>query len=274
MSASEAKLHKVQLTEAKATLLITLYAKALDSRSDRSILHDDKANAMVGAIDYDFEKLNGPGNGNIMVVRAKQMDDWIHGFLKTNPDAIVLNLGCGLDTRISRIKPARKVSWFDVDYPEVIELRKRFFSDSENYRMIASSVTEAGWLPSIPNDRPAMIIAEGLLEYLSEGDVRALFGRLTKHFTHGQMVFDVMNSFAIKSGKAKLKETTGAEHKWAVDDVREVDRMNPGFQRVDDLSVFRAGGVKSLPLKPRLIYRALALVPAFRNMLRLLRYRF
>jgi O-methyltransferase involved in polyketide biosynthesis len=76
-------------------------------------------------------------------------------------------------------------------------------------------------LETIPNDRPAMIVAEGLLEYLNEAEVRVLFGRLTDHFPHGQMVFDVMNSFAIGSGKAELKKTTGAEHKWAVDDVRD-----------------------------------------------------
>jgi len=63
MSAPEAKIHKVQLTEEKATLLITLYAKALDSRLEKSILRDEKANAIVGAIDFDFGKLNGPGSG-------------------------------------------------------------------------------------------------------------------------------------------------------------------------------------------------------------------
>jgi O-methyltransferase involved in polyketide biosynthesis len=274
MTVPDAEIHKVQFKEEKATLLITLYAKALDSRLKKSILHDDKADAIVGAIDFDFEKLDSLGNSNVIVLRARQMDIWIKGWLDENPDSIVLNLGCGLDTRISRINPARSVSWFDIDYPEVMALRKRFFSDRENYRMVASSVTGSAWLETIPNDRPAMIVAEGLLEYLTESEVEALFQRLTDHFATGEMVFDVMNTFAILSGKAYLKKITGAEHKWAVDDVRMVDKLNPKFRRIDDVSVFRAKSMRSLPLKSRLFYSALALVPVFRNMIRLLRYGF
>jgi len=232
------------------------------------------ADAIVGQIDFDFGKLDYPGNGNVMVLRARQMDEWIRGFLEANANSIVLNLGCGLDTRISRIKPGPGVSWFDVDYPEVMELRKRFFSDLGNYRMLASSVTESHWLETIPKDKPAMIVAEGLLEYLTEGEVRALFKRITDHFGHGRFVFDVMSSFAIKSGKSELKKSTGAEHKWAVDDVGEVDKMNPVFKLTGDLSVFRAKGLGTLPLKSRLTFMALSLIPPFRDMLRLLRYEF
>lgn len=232
------------------------------------------ADAIVRQIDFDFGKSAGTGYGNIIVLRARQMDEWIRDFLEANASSIVLNLGCGLDTRISRIKPGPGVSWFDVDYPEVMELRKRFFSDLGNYRMIDSSVIESAWLETIPKDKPAMIVAEGMLEYLTAGEVSALFRRLTDHFGRGRIVFDVMSSFAINSGKSDLKKSTGAEHKWAVDDIGEVDKMNPAFKRTGNLSVFRAKGLGSLPLKSRLAYSALSLVPPFRDMLRLLRYDF
>ena len=120
------KTHKVYLTKEKETLLITLYAKALDSRSENSILNDKAANNLVNTIDYDFDKLKNPANGNVIVVRAKQFDEWLKEFLKENSVAVVLNLGCGLDTRVNRINPSPKISWFDVDYPEVIKLRENF----------------------------------------------------------------------------------------------------------------------------------------------------
>ena len=101
------------------TLLITLYAKALDSRSTHSILHDEKAYEIVKAIDYDFETTAGFGNHHLIVVRARQIDEWIKEFLKSHPDLTVVNLGCGLDTRAARIRPLfPRVSWFDVDFPK------------------------------------------------------------------------------------------------------------------------------------------------------------
>ena len=87
---------------------------------------------------------------------------------------------------------------------------------------------------------PALIIAEGVFEYLTEDEVKTLLNRITNHFNHGEIIFDVMNSFAIKSGKEKLKQTTGAVHKWAVDDVSNVDALNPKLKRVESLSLFKS----------------------------------
>lgn len=266
--------HQVHLTEEKATLLIPLYAKAMDHRAKRSLLNDAKADEIVRTIDYDFGKLSNFGNGNIMVVRAKQFDEWLREFLRSNPYAVVLNLGCGLDPRISRISPPPGVSWFDVDHPEVIQERRNFFSERDGYQMLASSLTEPGWLEKVPRDRPAMVIADGVFEYLLPRDVKSLFIRLTEHFPYGQIAFDVMSSFAVNSARSSLQETMGAVHKWAVDDVSTVDCMDPKLRRLDDISVFRSRYARKLPLKYRLTYGTMSVVPTFRDMIRLLRYEF
>lgn len=257
----------ITLKKEMETLLITLYAKAMDYRSENSILNDLKANELLIQIDYDFERLKGFGN-EMMVIRAKQLDRWVNEFLEKNPNSIVLNLGCGLDTRISRINPPASVNWFDVDFPEVIDLRKRFFQERPGYQMVSSSVTELNWLKQIPNDQPVMILAEGLLEYLSENEVKELLYRLTHHFPTGQLAFDVMNAFAINAGKKSLKETTGAEHKWAVDSIHEVDQLNTQLKRAAALSVFKSNAIHKLAIKTRLIYSALGLFPSFKNMMR------
>jgi O-methyltransferase involved in polyketide biosynthesis len=263
----------ITLKKEMETLLITLYAKAMDNCSKNPILNDVKAEELLDQIDYDFEKLKGFGN-EIMVIRAKQMDMWLNKFLEKNPNSTVLNLGCGLDTRISRIHPSSSVNWFDVDFPEVIDLRKHFFQNRPGYQMIPSSVTELKWVEDIPRDKPVMILAEGILEYLAENEVKELLHRLTHHFQNGQLAFDVMNAFAINAGKKNLKETTGAEHKWVVDTVHEVDRLNPNLKRAATLSIFKSKDIHKLPLKTRLIYSALCLFPSFKNMMRLLLYNF
>lgn len=266
--------HRISLTEEKETLLITLYAKAFDNRSRHPILHDTKADEIAEQIDYDFAKLDSFDHGNLTVLRAKQLDEWLREFLKANTQAVILNLGCGLDTRITRINPAPDVSWFDVDYPEVITLREHFYANRDGYTMIASSVTEAEWLAVIPKTRPVMIVAEGVLEYLTEDEVQTLFTRLTDAFPHGQVAFDVINSFAQQLGKEELRKTTGAEHKWAVDTPDAIDKMNPRLKRIADQPLLTSPYRRELPWQFRIFYSVLALFPKLKTMLRLFLYQF
>jgi O-methyltransferase involved in polyketide biosynthesis len=264
---------KIQLTEEKETLFITLFAKALDYRSRNSILNDVAADNLVRKARLDPAKHPDFGN-RVLAVRAKQYDEWITDFITKNGDAVVVYLGCGLDTRIIRIQPPLSIKWFDIDYPEVISLRKSFFSETDKYKMIPSSITAEKWLESIPADKPTLIIAEGVLEYLSEQEVKELLVQLTTHFSHGQIVFDVMNTFAVNSGKEKLKKTTGAVHKWVVDDINQVDKLNPKLRRVEVMPLFKSTFMKKLPLVLRSVFSLLSLFPKFKNMIRLVRYDF
>ena len=77
-----------------------------------------------------------------------KIDREMREFLQTAPDGVVLHLGCGLDTRFARVDNGL-VTWFDLDLPDVIELRRKFFSENERYHMIASSVTDWGWLDQV-----------------------------------------------------------------------------------------------------------------------------
>ena len=262
---------KIRLRNEQQTLLITLYARALDYRSRHPILNDRKADEIVRSIDYDFGTLHGFGNGSIMVARAKQIDVWLREFLESNRNAVVLNVGCGLDTRVSRIDPPPEVSWFDLDYPEVIEERRNFYSNRDGYQMIESSITDSRWLEKVPGGRPTMVIADGVLEYLSEDEVRSFLNSLTDHLPSGQVAFDVMNKSAVQSGRSSLKEKLGAEHRWAVDDIRAVDRLNPRLKRLDNLSVFWS---RYLPLRYRILFGVAGIEPSVRSMIRLLRYEF
>ncbi len=110
----------------------------------------------------------------MVTMRAKQLDDWSTDFLRRHPNAVVLHLGCGMDTRAFRLHPPETVQWFDVDQPNVIALRRKLYDDRDGYRMIGSSVTDEVWLDEIPTDRPMLMVAEGLVMYLTEPEVRTL----------------------------------------------------------------------------------------------------
>jgi len=264
----------IRLKEEKVTLFIPLYAKALDYRAKKSVLNDSTANEIVNKIGTDLAKHKRFG-ARALAVRPKQYDEWAKDFIAKNKnEAVVLHLGCGLDARRTRIQPPSSVTWFDVDFPEVISLRKKFYSQADGYKMIATSITAPDWLEAIPADKPALIIAEGVFEYLTEENVRILLNRLTDHFSHGQIAFDVMNSFSIGSRKEKLRKTTGAVQRWAVDDLGEVDRLNPKLKRVDTVPVFKSVFTRELPFGFRSVFWVLTLFPKFSNAMRLLRYEF
>lgn len=267
-------LRPIHLTAEKETLLITLYARAQDYRSPHSILGDKAADEIVRSLDYDFSKFNSAGNDNLTVVRARQFDDWTREFVAHHPDAVVLYLGCGLDTRAWRVNSPASVAWYDVDYPEVIALRQSLFPPRDGYSMIASSITADSWLDWVPGARPTLIIAEGVLEYLAGADVRTLLNRLTARFQHGQIAFDVMNSFAVNAGKRQLQQATGATHQWAVDDTGVITQFAPRLRKLSELSVMALPALRRLPWQYQVLYTGMRAIPQFRHMIRLLRYEF
>lgn len=274
MNRSKKKISKIKLTAEKKTLLITLFAKAADYKAKNSILHDRKAYQIASQFDVDLTGLDDSTHNEITAVRAKELDDWVKDFIRKEKECVVLNLGCGLDSRVLRLRPPSTVSWFDVDYPVVINLRKKFFSSYKNYHMVSSSINEARWLEKLPGGLPVMVVADGVLEYLTEIEVKQLLNRLTKKFAHGEIAFDIMNSFALNMGREELKKTMGAEHKWAVDDLSDVDRLDPDLKRIRAISVFDSKYVKKVPFEDRVICDGSKLDPKFSNMLRLLLYRF
>lgn len=261
----------VHLTKEKETLFITLQRRANDCQAKHSLLHDTRALEIVNSVDYDFSKLER-AKQNHTVIRAKQVDEWTRAFIAAHPNAVVVYLGCGLDTRVSRINPPASVDWYDVDYPEVMEVRKNFYADSAHYKMLAFSITDAAWLAQTPNDRPTLIMAEGVLEYLTAEDAKTLLLRLTERFAQGQMVFDVMSARAIKMSKKYSADKWGV--KWGIDDTSEIEKWNPKLKKLNEISLFKSEYIKELSFRQRAVYKLMSAIPIWRNMMRLLRYAF
>jgi O-methyltransferase involved in polyketide biosynthesis len=260
------------------TNLCTLYLRAYESRLERPILGDRAAAEAVDRIDYDFARMHRSaqpwGNQFLVALRAKQLDTWADDFLRSNPDAVVLHLGCGLDSRAFRLDVPSGVTWLDVDVPEVIAMRRRLYTERPGYAMIGSSVTEPGWLDQIPTGRPALIVAEGLLMYLDEGELRDLLQRLTDRFGTGELLADLLSPWGPRFSQSPMlaKASTAGITKWGTRDGHELAQWNPRLNLVET-SMFLDPA--KIPLRPqRLIYRILTAIPAVRNYDRLYRFRF
>lgn len=270
---------RVRFTEEKATMLATLYGRALDSRSPDAILGDRASDEAVRNIDYDFRKLKVGKDAAISIcMRAKYFDRWTREFLTHNPESNVLHLGCGLDTRIYRLDPPSNVRWYDLDYPQTIELRRRLYPERDGYRMIPSSVTDLRWLEGIPPDRPTMMVAEGLTPYLTKPDVVRLLDGIARRFSSGQFAFDAVSRLGAKLSTRfqPSVRAAGATLSFGIDDPREVETWIPGVSLVTalDVSAFSdAPEVARFSLPYRMMMRVVEAVPALRNMGLLLRYR-
>src|SRR5262245_6468434 len=205
---------KVSLTGVSQTLLITAHAKAMESRMPGSLLKDRFADDALGRLDYDVGKVDlGPDGAVSMAMRAKILDDWTRSFIDRHEDAVVLNLGCGLDSRVFRVDPPEGVTWYDVDLPDVVALRQRIYPERNGgYRLIATSVTDLGWLEDADARRPAMVVAEGLMPYLPSAEAPKLVERLVDHFTTGELAFDGYSSLGLKVLRMTPQvRATGAE---------------------------------------------------------------
>jgi len=190
-----------------------------------------------------------------VVLRAKQLDDWCADFLQRHPDALVLHLGCGLDGRVFRLGAPNL--WFDVDQSNVVELRRRLYDETEHYRMIGSSVTDPQWLDHIPTGQTTLVVAEGLLMYLSEAEVRQLLERLTDRFDCGEMLFDTVWALAPLMSKVLTKGII----KWGIRDAREIQTWNPRLRFLEQTPAL-AGYQKIEATPVRLIYKLVSATPA------------
>ncbi|SHF83722.1 methyltransferase, TIGR00027 family [Streptoalloteichus hindustanus] len=257
-------------------MLVTLYLRAVESREPNSILRDHRAAELVSRIDYDFGKLrHAAGNRFLVALRARQLDDWAADFLRRHPDATVVQLGCGLDSRAFRLDPPARVRWFDLDQPDVIALHRRLYPESDRYRTIAASVTDPDWLDQIPSDRPTLVIAEGLLMYLAERDIQRLLCRLTDRFPHGELLFDGVAPWMSAISRRVPQRLRGGYPSLSTPtrDGRQLERGNPRLRYRDEVSL--VGQYPRIPVPSyRAVYWLLSRFRATRNAMRLFRFEF
>ncbi|KAH8907801.1 S-adenosyl-L-methionine-dependent methyltransferase [Coniochaeta sp. PMI_546] len=224
-----------------------------------------------------------------MTLRARFLDTWTTEWLESHKDepVTVLHLAVGLDARAQRLSWGRNVRWMDVDLAEVVELRKRLLPEPEgDYRLIAGSVLDDSVLEQVPNDRPTIVIFEGLVPFLEPGDVDDLIRRLCERYGKAapgdnQLLFDgcgwimlaLQRWTAVFKGAEYLKKI-GTEWKSSVDDQKGMEKLAPGLRLVTDVVSTENSGIKEMPGKFQRISWVMARLPGFRYTTRYLRYVF
>ncbi len=266
----------VDLSGAAQTMLTTLYCKALDADFSRPVLGDRFAKEAVGRIDYDWDALAvAPRWTPLVTVRAAQYDIWASQFLSVHDHATVVHLGCGLDSRVFRLEPGAGVEWYEVDYPGVITLREKLFPTRPRYHLIATAATDPSWLDRIPNDRPVLLLAEGISMYLPAHDGVALLQTVVDRFPSGELQIDFYNWLGIRSQKThKLQRQSGSTLYWAVNDPQDILNPVTGIRLLAAVTFFAASTFSRTPRGFQRAGRLVQAVPPLRKIFQYHRYAF
>ena len=273
---------KIQFTKEKETMLMTLSGRAIQSQWKNPILRDPWAEEAMRHIDYDLSKqLTGVASWSIwkdigptiIASRAATFDMLTNRYLADHPHAVVIQVGCGMDSRVFRVNPPASVEWFDVDYPDVIDLRRHLFPEREAYQQIGAPLEDLRWLDEVPRDKPGLLIAEGVLHYLSEAEVKNLLNAVVAHFPSGQMIFDICNSFIVKRAGSNVGGT-GATYKWGLDEPHDIKRLDSKLELIKEFKPSEQVAFSRFPLWWRVLYRIQELNSTLRRMERMLVYRY
>jgi len=244
---------QAELGAVQQTLFIPLAARARETGRRRPLLRDPKAVEMVRSIDFDEAVYaRGWGVGFVTVLRTLVFDWWVRQFLATHPAGTVVELGTGLNTRFERTDNGT-AHWVDLDLPDTIELRRRFFEDTGRRKMVAASLTGEDWMAAV-EQRPApyFFVSDGVLTYLDEAAVTGTLTRIAGRFPGALVAFDTYPRVTLNQ-QHKMAERRGmaARWAWACDDPRSLERL--GLTVVESAAISRppAGLRARLPARYR-----------------------
>ncbi|NLL37632.1 MAG: class I SAM-dependent methyltransferase [Fretibacterium sp.] len=223
------------------TALLTMFFRALETRHPDPILEDPMAVEILRELGVDMSRFADKRMSQVgAVIRARRFDRQVRRVLMEWERPVVVNLACGLDSRFIRTDWGKGIQ-VDLDLPDVVALRGRFFSESERNPQIGSSMFETKWMDDLleryPEHRFAFIM-EGVLMYLQEPDIRGLFRNLAERFPGGELHFDVVSTWMARHSKMHDSiQEYGDEVKftWGLDDMRGLEEWSPAlkFREVD-----------------------------------------
>jgi len=249
----------ININDISETLLIPLYARAIESKSKNPIIFDRKAINITDNLNQFFIKSESELHKKLrkgklrkklpesLSLRTRKFDQYVLDFIKSKKNPIIVELGCGLSTRYDRIIK-KNIRFYDLDLPDVIEIRKSFFQEKDNYRFISSSVLDFKWMDILPNNNcNFLFIAEGLFMYLYEEEVKKLVIQLQKKFPGCHLVCEVANMYIIKTLRKKIWRKKfqrdfnlkkNAIFNFGINDSTDFEKWNKGINFLDEWTYF------------------------------------
>ena len=248
----------IELGDIQATLLLPLWGRAVETHKRKPLLIDKTAAGIIEKIDYDFKTIANNIHDITQlewIARSIHIDRTIKEFLLKHPEAAIVNIGCGLDTTFDRVDNG-KIFWYDLDLPDVIELRRKFIPESERRQFISCSFLDESWFEELLIEDNVLFIAAGVLYYFEENQLKVIFNKMSSFFPGGEFVFDAASSFGVKTANKKVIENSGFNEKsflkWGLESADEITKWNKRIEVVKEYPMFRKM-TNGLKLKNKII---------------------
>ncbi len=239
------------------TALVTIKCHAQDARQNNPVLNDQSALKVIRYLETNIDHSNrskifrqvSKSLEKHIALRALKYDNYVRAFLLKYPSATIINIGCGFDNRFERIDNGQCNFW-DIDLPEIINLKSRIFLPNQRYHQLGQSVFDYSWLDKI-GTKPVLLLAEGVFMYCDETDIKNLFEKIHEKLNVAEFAFEVFSSKWLKGWKKKmvdfklkkeLKFGKGAEFVFGIDDSNAIEKWSPNYQFIEDWSYFDTRG--------------------------------
>jgi O-methyltransferase involved in polyketide biosynthesis len=222
----------LKAVQASPVLCRSLYVRARETESKKPAIRDPKAVEILKSLALSAAVMDGSLlNSHVILARTLIIDHAVKNFCVTKA-GIIINLGVGLDTRVVRMGNGQ-TRWYEVDIPEIIAFRRVFFNESPQVRFIAKALLDRGWVNELDYweaETPLLIIAEGLLPYLTVVETQQLFSLLGEQFPNAEMYCDVVDGGLVGRGTAPL-------FKWGLTKAKEIEQLHPQLKLVEHWSI-------------------------------------
>ncbi len=253
------------------TLYIPLYGKAYVSRKG-IILQDKKAEEIWEKEGFELKgKSKSKWLAYYMGMRSAVFDTWVREQTENTEESIVLHIGCGLDSRCDRAK-AKVYLWYDVDFPDVIGERKKYYSESETYQMISADARKTDWISTLPS-KNAIVVLEGISMYFTHKEMQTLLKALCGHFESVRVLMDCYTQKAAKASKYRNPiNDVGVTLVYGTDDP-QVFADNSGLEFVVEHSMTPENLIKQLKGAEHFVFKTLYGGAVARAMYRMYEYK-
>lgn len=199
----ERKYH-IERNTVQEMLVIPMYGRMKSSQLYPFLFKDDGAARLMSRIDYDFSSLESNSRNAMqrfgfleVAVRQYNLAWEVRDYLKTHPNAAVVNLGCGLDDT-GRHCDNGTCRIYNIDYPDVIEVRNDLIPPGAREVNIACDLNDISWFQAIDASGGAVFFASGVFYYFLRSQVQKLVSAMAAAFPGGRLVFDAANRTAVK----------------------------------------------------------------------------
>ena len=196
--------YKIEKNTVQETLVIPLYSRKLCTELYPNLFQDETAVRLIDQIDYDFSEVEkNPRSlmqrfGSLEVaMRQNDLAFEVRDYLKSHPNAAVVNLGCGLDCT-GRSCDNGRCKIYNLDFPNVITVRNELLPAGDWEQNIPCDLNDTAWFSEVDTSGGAVFFASGVFYYFLTEQVKALVQGMADAFPGGVLVFDAANRTAVR----------------------------------------------------------------------------